>query len=258
MKMKDKKQKDTDSKKKHLDALNATKSRKRETPNLTRSAPTRSVSKSFLIVSEGKNTEKSYFERFKLPTVELEVIGAGMVTYSLVEYALQLARQKNEERIKSRKNEFDEVWCVFDVDPKLDAPKQLTNFKNAIDLAQANGINVAYSNQAFEYWFILHFEDHQGGAMHRNDYHDKINSYIKPLGCYYDGKNSKTVSEDFFNQMLVIIENTHDGKPITRRDRAIQRAERIFNYHQENGTSPAKAESSTTVFKLVERLNKIK
>jgi RloB-like protein len=256
MKMKNKKQKDVDAKKKHLEELNVNKNRKRGVPDLTRTEATIPERKSFLIFSEGKNTEKSYFEQFKLPTVEVEVIGAGKVTYSLVEYAIPIAQQKNAEREKTGKTKFDEVWCVFDADPVLDAPKQLTNFKNAIDLANANGIKVAYSNQAFEYWFILHFEDHQGGTMHRDDYHDKINSYLKPLGCYYDGKNSKKVGADFFNQMLVIVDKTYDGKPITRQDKAIQRAKRILQYHNDNGTSPAKAESSTTVFELVERLKK--
>ncbi|MGN6417310.1 MAG: RloB domain-containing protein [Pseudobacter sp.] len=36
-----------------------------------------------------------------------------------------------------------------------------------------NNIQIAYSNQAFEYWLILHFEDHQGGKIDRNDYHKK-------------------------------------------------------------------------------------
>lgn len=255
MKMKNKKQKDIDSKKRHSQQLKTIKLRKRGNVDLNRTEGTLPEKKSFLIFSEGKNTEKSYFEQFKLPTVEVEVIGAGRNTYSLIEYAIPIIKQKNSIRLKNGKSKFDEVWCVFDADPKLDNPQQLTNFKNAIDLANSNNIKVAYSNQAFEYWFILHFEDHQGGAMHRDDYNDKINSHLKPLGCSYDGKNSKLVSEEFFTQMLVIVEESRDGVKITRQDKAIQRAKKILLYHQQNGTSPAKAESSTTVFELVEKLN---
>lgn len=56
--------------------------------------------------------------------------------------------------------------------------------------------------------------------------------------------------------MLEIIGKTNDGKQITRQDKAIQRAKRILEFHQSNGTPPAQAESSTTVFELVEALKK--
>ena len=38
------------------------------------------------------------------------------------------------------------------------------DFNNAITIAESNNLGVAYSNQAFEYWIILHFDDHQGGG----------------------------------------------------------------------------------------------
>lgn len=44
-----------------------------------------------------------------------------------------------------------------------------TDFNNAIQIAEANNFGVAYSNQAFEYWIILHFNDHQGGGLDRRD-----------------------------------------------------------------------------------------
>jgi hypothetical protein len=59
-----------------------------------------------------------------------------------------------------------------------------------------------------------------------------------------------------FDKMLEIIGKTNDGKQITRQDKAIQRAKRILEFHQSNGTPPAQAESSTTVFELVEALKK--
>jgi hypothetical protein len=132
----------------------------------------------------------------------------------------------------------------------------LTNFINAIHLAKQNNMKVAYSNQAFEYWLILHFEDHQGGAMPRTDYDNKINSYLEPLGCYYDGKGSKIIDANFFDNMLSFVRTTREGKKITRQDEAISRAKRILGFHTANGTSPEKAESSTTVFELIEDLRK--
>jgi coproporphyrinogen III oxidase len=240
MKMKDKRQKDAEA-----------QNKKRSTQNLRREKASKSTRKSFLIICEGKNTEPSYFKQFKLPTAEVETIGTGRNTYSLVEHAIIVAEKLNKKRLEAGGSIFDEIWCVFDVDPKPDNPNQVPNFTNALALAESKNIQVAYSNQAFEYWFILHFEDHQGGPMHRDGYHGKINSYLANSGCEYDGKGSKEVSTAFFDKMLEIIERRGESE-ITRQDKAIERAKRNLDFHK--GTLPVNAESSTTVFRLVEKL----
>lgn len=79
-----------------------------------------------------------------------------------------------------------------------DNKKQADNFTKAIKFAEKHNVHVAYSNQAFQYWLILHFEDHQGGGMNRKDYSDKINKYLKPFGVIYDGDSNKFVTEKFF------------------------------------------------------------
>jgi len=186
-----------------------------------------------LIVCEGQNTEPSYFKQFRLSSAEIVAVGTGFNTVSLVNEAIRLSNLK----------EYDETWCVFDKDDFT-----AHNFNNAIRLAEGNNLKVAYSNQAFEYWLILHFIDHQGGGMHRWNYNDKINECLKAYGVGYDGKNSKLVSSDLFDIMM--------AKDPTTKKRcvhlAIERARR--NYDQLNHISPAKEESSTTVFKLVQKI----
>jgi len=58
-----------------------------------------------------------------------------MNTLSLVNKALELRKE----------GEYDQVWCVFD---KEDFP--IDQFENIIHRANENGMQVAYSNQAFE------------------------------------------------------------------------------------------------------------
>lgn len=53
--------------------------------------------------------------------------------------------------------DFDEVWCVFDVDEFQDVPR-------AVAMAQEAGIDIAVSNPCFELWPILHFAAHNGYA----------------------------------------------------------------------------------------------
>jgi hypothetical protein len=94
----------------------------------------------------------------------------------------------------------------------------------------------------------LHFENHQGGAMHRNDYDAKINQHLLPFEIKYDGENSKIVDEQFFEILNAIDTKTGEKRVVS----AIKRAKSIFENIET--TSFAAAESSTTVFKLVEEL----
>jgi len=214
------------------------KLRKRgETPDLTRKAPIRSTLKRFLIVCEGKNTETSYFNQFRMPNVSIETVGLGYNTVSLVNKAIELYS------LKSDGQKPDEVWCVFDKD---DFTSQM--FSKAIQLATEHQFFCAYSNQAFEYWLILHFIDHHGEPLHRDEYNTLINGNIKRLGGKYAGKGSKIVNEHLFE----ILQAKDPVAKKTRQELAIERARRI--YKAKSGIPPARAESVTTVFKLVERI----
>jgi hypothetical protein len=213
---------------------------RRNAPDFRIPLPTRLERKRFLIVCEGKNTEPDYFNHFRqyfrLSALEIITIPGAGETIRVVERA-------QKEAVKSS---FDQIWVVFDKD---DFPA--VHFDNAIKIAESQGYGVAYSNQAFEYWLILHFEGHQGGAMHRSLYKDKINSLLKPLKLSYNATGSKSISTEFFQVLM-------DNDPQTGESRlnlAIKRAKRIHTAH-EHHHSAAAAESSTTVFKLVEEILK--
>jgi RloB-like protein len=193
-----------------------------------------------LIVCEGENTEPSYFRQFKLSSATIKPIGEGYNTISLVKRAIQLSKEKS----------YDQIWCVFDADPKPANPMQAKNFNDAVSLAESKKFGVAYSNQAFEYWLIIHFDDHQGGGMNRSDYNHKINQLLKPFGLTYDGEGNKIITEELFEVLDGIDKKTNKY----RKQLAISRAER--NYNLFNHTNLAKEESSTTVFRLVEELLK--
>ncbi|MBI2283278.1 MAG: RloB domain-containing protein [Bacteroidetes bacterium] len=235
MKMKDKKAAQIEAKQKHLAELAAVKARRRAEPSLERVAPTKTEKPTILIVCEGKNTEPSYFGQFKLTSATIKAIGNGYNTITLVNQAIDI----------NQKGSYDQVWCVFDKDQF-----PANDFNNAIAIAAANNFGVAYSNQAFEYWLILHFVDHQGGGMNRDEYNKKINEYINPLGVNYDGEGSKTITEDFFELLIGFDEK--NNRP--RNELAIIRAKR--NYNLLPHASPATEESSTTVFRLVEEIMK--
>jgi len=235
--MKNKKADQIASKLAHKETL---KTKRRAEPFLERAEAIILEKPTILIVCEGENTEPSYFRQFKLSSATIKPVGEGYNTISLVKRAVQLSKEKS----------YDQVWCVFDADPKPDNSKQAKNFNGAVALAESKGFGVAYSNQAFEYWLIIHFDDHQGGGINRNDYNNKINRLLKPFGLIYDGEGNKIITEEIFEVLDGIDKKTNKE----RKRLAISRAER--NYNLFDHTNLANEESSTTVFRLVEELLK--
>ncbi|MCC5918486.1 MAG: RloB domain-containing protein [Cryomorphaceae bacterium] len=218
---------------------------RRQGPPLGRPAPYIKERPTILIVCEGKNTEPSYFNKFRVSSASVRSVGEGYNTTSLVERAKALS---NRKWFRKKGKQFDQVWCVFDADIDPEHPRQAEKFNDAITLAEQYGFRVAYSNQAFEYWLILHFEDHLGEPMHRSLYNDRLNDHLLPFNVDYDGLKSKKISERFFALM-----EGKDQKTNTHRVKlAIERARKIYNTYDHK--NPANEESSTTVFRLVEEL----
>lgn len=181
-----------------------------------------------LIVSEGEVTEVEYFEKFKLHTLQIVPVGTGFNTVSLVE------RAKKEEMIQKKRNlKVDQVWCVFDKD-------SFHNFDEAFPLAKEYGFGVAYSNQSFEFWFLLHFDFFQG-QMNRDLYKEKLNNYLKKYGQEYGDKH---ISQALFNTLW------------TLKEVAIRNADKLEKYFEEQELPYSLRESSTTVHHLVNELLK--
>lgn len=113
-----------------------------------------------MIVCEDEGTEPYYFGKFKekfdeiFPndTVLLIPIGTGRSSLGVVKRAID----EKQNSFDKYQKEVDEVWAVFDKDDhdKNDATRE--NFTNAFREATANDIKVAYSNECFELWFLLH------------------------------------------------------------------------------------------------------
>ncbi len=174
------------------------------------------VRKRFLIVCEGKKTEPQYFEHFRFPGLVVEVDGVGKNTLGVVNAAIN----------KRDEGDYDQVWCVFDKD---DLPIDL--FEKAIRKARENNMHVAYSNQAFELWYVLHFE-YLHNAIDRKAYMEKLTHYLR----FEYKKNDPSIYQILQCKM----------------ETAINNAERLMQeYHP---SRPGKDDPSTTVHQLVKTL----
>ena len=194
---------------------------------MKRKSPTQEIKKRILVVGEGVNTEPSYFKRFREPGLQVISIGMGKGTRKLVN-DIESVKSTQEKKLNAQ---FDEVWAVFDKD-------SFNDFDAAIADAHSKGYRVAYSNQAIEYWFILHLKDHQGEALDRAGYVGILNTLLKDdnAGFAYDS-DAKEVSEVMFDFFYKRIQDAFD------------RASRIFEKKTANGTPTE--ESVTTIHQLV-------
>ena len=206
--------------------MGKTKKKVHRSASLTRRQSTREVKQSFLIVCEGVRTEPDYFKAFRMTAATVKAVGQAMNTTSLVSKAISI-----RDADQKKKRTYDQCWVVFDKD---DFPAK--DFNEAIALAEKNGFKVAYSNQAFEYWFLLHFNLYKG-PLHRNIYAGMLS---KLIGMPYS-KN------EGFGAVLY-------NRLVTLQQQAIKNAKIVLSEISKG--NPAAEESSTTVHLLVEELNK--
>jgi hypothetical protein len=179
---------------------------------------TREVKQRFLIVCEGTQTEPNYFRSFRVPKVVIDIEGLGRNPTQIVEYAID----------RRSEDDFDQVWCVFDRDSF-----PISDITKAVALAKKNNIQIAYSNEAFELWYILHFQ-FLNTAIPRSDYSKKLSNLI--------GKPYAKNSRDMYDDLLI------------RQPTAITNADRLL---QEYPTpNPVTDNPSTTIHQLVRQLNR--
>ena len=211
---------------------------------LKRKKDFRSKRKFYLIVCEGTKTEPNYFQNLKddlpkgvLTSCQIDIEGTGRNTQSLLNEALRLKKLYEIENSRP----IDRLWVVFDRDSF-----PTNDFNSAIIRCQSSNpkIGCAWSNEAFELWYLLHFH-YYNNAISRRDYQDAIEVNLKPfLGEDYRYKKNST-------EMYSILKENGS------MDDAIRNAKRLidsFGGRQDySNHNPC-----TMVWKLIEGLISIK
>lgn len=198
--------------------------------NLRRKVGQRRLYKRFLIMTEGE-TEETYFNHYRQqPNPIVQAIDQSDNKRSLVEKAV-LERDKRVTSGEFEKD-LDEAWVVLDKDIDPSNPRDKANFNEALQVAENNRLFVAYSNDSFELWLLLHYQV-VSSAMHRDTICEKLSEHIGRT--YRHGSRT-----DLF-----------DGIKPMRQD-AIKRATQMLE--ERKAISPEEANPSTTVHVLVERI----
>lgn len=180
-----------------------------------------------LILCEDSKSSRDYFARFPHDAnqVEIDCVGTGMNTDSLMENAIQRAH-------KARRNgaPYERIWVVFDKDSF-----ELMNFNRAFDLAKKHKeITACWSNECFELWYLLHFH-YRDTAIGRNDLWPLIS---KLMGEKYD-KSDESLYDSLAGKL----------------DTALMHAKKLAHENQLSGTP--RRNPSTLIHELVNALIKL-
>ncbi len=186
------------------------------------------------IYCNGEIAEPTYFKEFKdhLRSRTITISYNRFKRSSPWELIEKVVAEKSALTSRGRfvNEDGDQCWCVFDVDEFWN--QNPTKFKAAVKLAKDHDIHLAWSNECFELWYLLHFQVLQTGVS-RNDYTTKLKTHFRRLGGKAYTKNCGV-----FDQIL------------EKQPEAIKNAKQIFQANKvENNPS-------TAVFELVEEINK--
>lgn len=189
----------------------------------------------FYILTNGKETEKNYFEliKSKKSIYDVKIEYHNDDPLNLVRIASRLVKQANQ------------VWCVFDIDNTFEENSLIP----AIKLAEENNINIAFSNIAFEVWLLSHYKQAEK-RMDNNQLIKEIDDLCKKelkISNGYDKSNKELLKTYFIPKIKDAITNAK----INYQKRVLQHEKQ---YSGNQGFRIWEWNSCTNVYMLIEAL----
>jgi hypothetical protein len=139
----------------------------------------------FIIICEDTNSEPIYFKYFETENIKVNCIKNKKSMMQNVISAIQYCEEHDVMTCENGQfciSEGTNVWCVFDRDKEETEEKiQRGNieFNESIETAKRRGIKVAWSNDAFELWILLHFEDVDLTLTERSYYYERLTEIFR-------------------------------------------------------------------------------
>ncbi len=202
----------------------------------------------FIIFCEDAICEPEYFKFFETDLIKINPIGNQKNGFKNIKNTINYCCDKgikkyNGDTLMSLDSDIF-VWCVYDRDQSGQSDQAMNDieFNESIKSAQSNGINVAWSNDAFELWILLHFEDVDVSedTKHREYYYTRLTDIFKNLPSNnkdlqdalkhpsFNYKRDLKSKNNFRNIVRKEIEN--------KIENAISRAKTLEDIHNVNNT----------------------
>lgn len=203
---------------------------------MKRTQKQRKIRDTILIVTNGKRTEKLYFDNLTdsfSSMFKIKVEYKNEQPDKLVEYAKNLDS-----------NLYNQIWCVFDIDDTLQEGHLLL----AIADAKKHNINIAYSNEAFEVWLLCHLTKNIKQSLTRKTYIKEINNYLEEMRLPKYQKNDLNLLKNQF------IPNALQASEIAKKIYQGFEASHQKQYGGNKNYPIWDWKSTTTVYQLIETL----
>lgn len=200
---------------------------------MSRKVNLRQIKNKFYIITNGRETEKNYFELIKAKKSIYEVIVEfqNEDSLGLVNYAIE------------KKKDANQVWIVFDIDNEKD-----NKLSQAISKADKNDINYAFSNISFEVWLVFHFMKIESEKTEK-ELEKNLSKYLsgQKNGLEYEKNNKETLKKYFIPNYKNAVENS---KIVYQK----YNNEHLKKYGDKVARKIWEWYSCTKVFKLIEAL----
>lgn len=165
----------------------------------------------FIIFCEDEHHEKLYFQSFeeRVPNLKINAVPNLRAKKLNLIATIQIGVQKGLIGFENGNycildGVTEHLWCVYDRDMEnpnwADIPDHNhLDFDTAIITAQGSGLKVAWSNDVFEMWLLLHFEPiPQGEILHRNYIYDRL-THIFKYEVPHDAEMAELTANETFN-----------------------------------------------------------
>lgn len=222
----------------------------------------------FIIFCEDKVSEPIYLKYFETSKIKINFALDQKNMMDNVLSAITHCKENGLLEFEDGKDKYvaekTKVWCVFDRDKEetfAKVTKGNTNFNESIKTAESSGINVAWSNDSFEIWILLHFEDIE---VDNDDYKSRITYYNRLTEIFrnIDNPNEDLIKvktyKDFNYKNSLKCENNFRNivrtEIIPKTKDAINRAKALEDYFKGKGMQNHEKSPCTLVHHLVEEL----
>jgi hypothetical protein len=222
----------------------------------------------FIIFCEDEVSEPIYFKYFETNLIKVNIIEGQKSKIENVIKAIKeclhygIMDYDHEKPIV--KKDDTQVWCVFDRDIEenpLLIDEGNIKFNTAINTAINSGIKVAWSNDSFELWILLHFKDINPKLVinkNRDNYYNELTNIFKKLENPSEDLIRALSHKSFHykrdlkskNNFRNIVRN----EIIKKTSEAVERAKSLEHYHSITTKPNHEKSPCTMVFLLIEEL----
>ena len=210
-----------------------------------------------IIACEDSVSSPSYFRMLVSALIKEKIITQD--SFVIAEHnhtnpmgVLEDLKNHKDDNSKTYKD-FDHKWIVIDRDIERvnGGGHNAEDFNNALNNAKSRRsdlhVDVAYINDAFELWYLLHFE-YRNTAILRDEIITELIKKLKILDTYKFSKLDKNniKQENYINLIYEVL--------LPFQDEAVKNAKRLIESYGEEH-NPENNNPSTTIHNLVVLLN---